>query len=149
MDTKSANISERGSSDRRELPTPVISKYSFIGGKRKNIRRSGNRKEHLFVDLYSTRLLIAVLGLLCLSCLDAYLTLVLISKGKVVEANPVMAYFLNMGVMPFTTIKFSITAISAVIMCLLKNVSITRISLPFAIKIYLLIIAYEFYLFTI
>ncbi len=149
MDTKSTNISERGSSDRRELPTPVISKYSFIGGKRKHIRRAGNRKEHLFVDLYSTRLLIAVLVLLCLSCLDAYLTLVLISKGKVVEANPVMAYFLNMGVMPFTTIKFSITALSAVIMCLLKNVSITRISLPFAIKIYLLIIAYEFYLFTI
>lgn len=149
MDTKSTNISERGSSDRRELPTPVISKYSFIGGKRKHIRRAENRKEHLFVDLYSTRLLIAVIGLLCLSCLDAYLTLELISKGKVVEANPVMAYFLNMGVMPFTTIKFSLTALSAVIMCLLKNVSITRISLPFAIKIYLLIIAYEFYLFTI
>ena len=101
------------------------------------------------MDLYSTRLLIAVLTLLCLSCLDAYLTLVLISKGKVVEANPIMAYFLNMGIMPFTTIKFSITAISVVIMCLLKNVSITRISLPLAIKIYLLIIAYGCYLFTI
>jgi hypothetical protein len=136
-------------SDRRKCPTPIISRYTFIGGRRKIIRREEDKRRYLFVDLYSTRLLIAVLSLLFLSCLDAYLTLTLIEKGSVVEANPVMAYFLNHGILPFTIIKFTITAVSLIILCVFKNVYITRISLPFAIKIYVIIIAYEFYLFTI
>ncbi len=143
------NSNKRTVSDRRKCPTPVISRYTFFGGKRKIIRRGENKKDHLFVDLYSTRLLIAVILLLCLSCLDAYMTLELIDKGTVVEANPIMAYFLDFGILPFTTIKFVITAASLVVLCLFKNVNVTRISLPIAIKIYILIIAYEFYLFVI
>ncbi len=149
MNTESAKENSRTISDRRQCPTPIISRYTFIGGKRKNIRRNENKKNHLFVDLYSTRLLIAVMALLCLSCIDAYMTLELIDKGKVVEANPVMAYFLNFGILPFTTVKFVITAFSLIILCLLKNVNITRICLPLAFKIYIVIIAYEVYLFTI
>ncbi len=139
----------RDKPDRRKCPTPIFSRYTFSGGRRRIIRRRDNKKQHLFVDLYSTRLLIAIIGLLCLSCLDAYMTLELIDKGKVFEANPIMAYFLDFGILPFTTIKFIITATALVILCLFKNVNITRISLPIAIKIYILIIMYEFYLFVI
>jgi len=134
--------------DRRKHPTPIFSKHTFSGGRRKTVRRTKDKKRHFFVDLYSTRLLIAVVTLMVLSCLDAYLTLVLIGKGKVVEANPVMAYFLDLGILPFTAIKFTITALSLIILCLFKNIRTTRISLPFAIKIYIIIIAYEIYLFS-
>ncbi len=136
-------------SDRRACPTPIISRYTFFGGQRKAIRREEDKKKYLFVDLYSTRLLIVVISLLILSCLDAYLTLTLIEKGRVVEANPLMAFFLDYGILPFTIIKFVITALSLTILCLLKNVYTTRICLPIAIKIYLLVIAYELYLFVI
>ena len=135
--------------DRRKHPTPLFSRHTFFGGQRKIIRRAKDKKQHLFVDLYSTRLLIAVVILMGLSCLDAYLTLLLIGKGTVVEANPVMAYFLDFGILPFTAIKFAITALSLIILCLLKNIKATRISLPFAINIYIIIIAYEVYLFSI
>jgi len=146
MNTQFKDNSSRELKDRRNRPTPLFSKYTFIGGQRKSVRRGEDKKRHLFVDLYSTRLLIAIIALLVLSCLDAYLTLVLIGKGKVIEANPVMAYFLDLGILPFTTIKFVITAFSLTILCLFKNVRATRISLPFALKIYLAIIAYEAYL---
>lgn len=136
-------------SDRRKAPTPMFSRYSLRGGQRKLIRRIEDKKKHLFVDLYSARLLIAVILLLCLSSLDAYMTLELIGRGKVVEANPVMAYFLDVGIMPFTIIKFVITAVALMVLCLFKNVTVTRVSLPLAIKVYMVVIAYECYLFSI
>jgi len=143
-DTKS-----REYSDRRQTPTPVLSRYSLWGGRRRLVRRSEDKKKHLFVDLYSARLLIAIVLLMCLSSLDAFLTLELIERGKVVEANPIMAYFLNIGIMPFTAIKFVVTAASLLVLCVFKNVPATRISLPLAIKLYMVVIAYECYLFVI
>lgn len=136
-------------SDRRRCPTPIFSRHTIWDGKRKTIRREPEKKKHLFVDLYSTRLLIAVLALLCLSCVDAFMTLSLIEKGTVVEANPLMAYFLDYGIMPFTIGKFIITASALTVIVLFKNVRITRYSLPIAINIYIAIVIYEIYLFTL
>ena len=136
-------------SDRRKTPTPIFNRYLLWGGRRRLVRRSEDKKKHLFVDLYSARLLIAVVLLMCLSSLDAFLTLELIHRGKVVEANPVMAYFLNIGILPFTGIKFLITAASLIVLCVFKNVTVTRISLPLAIKVYMAVVAYECYLFII
>jgi len=138
-----------GRSDRRMCPTPIISRYTFRGGRRKIVRRGDDKKTHVFVDLYSTRLMIAVLSLICLSSLDAYLTLSLIEKGKVVEANPIMAYFLDLGIMHFTMTKFAITATALIILCVFKNLNISRISIPVALKIYLVVIIYECYIFMI
>ncbi len=110
------------------------------------VRRTEDKKSHLFVDLYSTRLLAAVILLLLLSSLDAYLTLSLIYKGRVIEANPIMAYFLDYGILPFTFVKITITSTALIVLCLFKNVNLTRISVPLTIKIYLAVIAYECYL---
>ncbi len=146
-DISSAKDCKRDSVDRRRVPTPIISRFTFYGGQRKAARRDGDKSGHVYVDLYSTRLLIAVMSLLILSCLDAFLTLELIAKGSVVEANPVMAYVMNYGTTPFTVIKFTITAFSLIVLCLFKNVKITRVCLPCAIKMYMVVVAYELYLF--
>ncbi len=135
--------------DRRGAPTPIFSRYTFWGGQRKTIRRGTDEKKHLFVDLYSTRLLIAVLSLIFLSCFDGFLTLFLIEKGNVIEANPVMAYFLGFGALAFTLFKFNITALALTIMVLFKNVRITKYCLPFALSVYIAIIIYELYLFSL
>lgn len=140
---------KRSFTDRRRCPTPIISRYTFYGGRRKTVRRDEDKSINIYVDLYSTRLLIAVMFLLILSCLDAFLTLELIDKGRVIEANPLMAFFLEYGTTPFTVIKFVITAFCLVILCLFKNVRITRLCLPFALKMYLLVVIYELYLFII
>lgn len=136
-------------SDRRQNPTPLFSKYTFWGGRRRTIRRDKDKEKHLFVDLYSTRLLVAVILLLCLSCLDAFLTLLLIERGIAVEANPIMAHLLGYGIFPFIVIKFIVTALGITVLTLFKNVKITRFSLPFAIKIYAVVILYEIYLYSL
>jgi len=139
---------QRTQKDRRCSPTPAISKYTLCGGRRKTIRRECEKKTHIFVDLYSTRLLAVILFLLALSCIDAWLTLALLEKGAVVEANPFMALFLNYGILPFSLIKFVVTAVALLVLCVLKNVRITRIALPIAINIYLAVIIYEIYIYT-
>ena len=135
--------------DRRRAPTPIIGRYTLWGGRRRKTRRHGDKKDHIIVDLYSTRLLVAVLFLLSLSCLDAFLTLELINKGVVYESNPVMAFFLDKGIIQFSLIKFTITSLSLIVMCLFKNVNITRICLPVIINIYLIIVVYELYLYIV
>jgi hypothetical protein len=102
---------------------------------------------HLFVDLYSKRLFLTVCAVLLLSCADAFLTLTLIAQGKVIEANPFMAYMLSFGVLPFTAVKCSATICGLLVMCLFKNSRITRVSLPLAVVLYLGIIFYEVYIF--
>lgn len=140
---------KRDTSDRRMRPTPILSRYTFMGGRRRTIRRGADRGRHIFVDLYSTRLLLIVVALLLLSCADAFLTITLIYTGIAVEANPLMASALSYGILPFTVIKFSITAFALLVLCVFKNVRITRFTLPLAVKIYVGIIIYELYLFMI
>jgi hypothetical protein len=149
MDISIEQTDMRSCSDRRKYPTPVISRFTLYGGRRKIVRREADKKKHLFVDLYSTRLLIALLFVLGLSCLDAFLTLELIENGRVVEANPLMAFLLEYGVQPFTIIKFTVTAAALIVLCLFKNVNITRICLPLAIKVYIAVIIYEIYLYIV
>jgi len=141
------NTERRSLSDRRRRPTPPISRYTFYGGKRRIIRRQRDRDRYLFVDVYSTRLFLIILGVLILSCLDAFLTLSLIHRGVAFEANPVMASVLTYGVMPFTLIKFLLTAIALIVLCVLKNTRLVRITLPLILKIYIILILYEGYLY--
>lgn len=145
MHTSINNTDRRVHSDRRRQPTS-ISRYTFIGGRRKIITRETDKKKHLLVDLYSPPLLIMLLSLLLFNYVDTYLTLILIKQGIVVEANPFMAFYLEYGVLSFVLTKFFITAISLTILCLFKNVYIARIGLPFSIMMYISVIIYEFYI---
>jgi hypothetical protein len=136
-------VNRRFLHDRRKQPTPFISRYTFIGGRRRTVRREEERKKYTFVDLYSTPLFLALLLLLILNVSDSYLTITLIKNNVAAEANPIMAFYLEYGHLPFFTAKFLITAIPIFIFCICKNFSITKASLVSAIFIYLSIITYE------
>jgi len=140
------NTDRRILSDRRKRPTPIISRYTFFGGRRKTVRRETDKRRYLFVDLYSPLLLTGILALLLFCYADTYLTLTLIRHGIAAEANPFMALHLENGILSFILNKFFITAISITIICLFKNVYIARIALPFSLIVYLSVVAYEFYL---
>jgi hypothetical protein len=48
--------------DRRRRTTPLISRYTFTGGRRRTVRRITDRGRHLLVDFYSPRLMVALLA---------------------------------------------------------------------------------------
>jgi hypothetical protein len=90
---------------------------------------------------------VIVVAILILSCIDAALTLALIDRGIVREANPFMASVLDYGVLPFTLIKFGLTAFALIILCIFKNAKLARIGIPVAIELYIAVVLYESYLY--
>ncbi|MGB9715532.1 MAG: DUF5658 family protein [Thermodesulfovibrionales bacterium] len=137
------NIERRHLIDRRKSPTPFISRYTFIGGRRKTIRRCSDREKYNFVDLYSPNLLLMLLLLLILNIGDGYLTLVLINENIAKEINPIMSFYLELGNIPFLTAKLFFTILPLFTFCICKNFSITKAFLVTAVTIYLSLIIYE------
>jgi hypothetical protein len=143
MENLAGETENREIPDRRKRPTPFISRYSFLGGHRKIIRREEDKKKYAFVDLYSTRLFIILLVLSTLSIGDSYFTLSLIKENLAVEINPIMAFFLERGSTPFVLSKYLITTIPLFILCICKNRPITRVLVVSIVFVYLFIIMHE------
>jgi len=105
--------------DRRRKTIPSL-RYLVAGGRRRGVRRAGDKQRIIILDRYSPRILAAIVGTLCLSLLDAVLTLSLIDHGAA-EVNPLMDYFLNKGTLIFTSVKYLLTSLAVVIFLLLDH----------------------------
>ena len=143
MENSASDTENRIIPDRRKRPTPFISRYSFLGGRRKIIRREEDKKQYVFVDLYSTRLFIILIILSTLSIADSYFTLSLIQENLAVEMNPLMAFFLDQGSTPFVLSKFLFTTIPLFVLCICKNRPITRVLVVLTVCLYLVVIMHE------
>ena len=92
-------------------------------GRRRQVRRQSDRTKLYPLDYYSPKLFYMLVAVLFLSIVDALLTLWLIDNGAV-EANPVMAYYLNLGPGVFMAAKYFITAAAVVLVVMLNYVFI-------------------------
>jgi Domain of unknown function (DUF5658) len=139
----SATTDNRYGKDRRVKPTPFLSRYALTGGRRKTVRRKHDQRKHIFVDLYDTRLFIAIFALLIMNVLDGFLTLLLIKENLIVEANPVMAFCLDYGHVPFFWVKYLLMAFSLLIFCIFRGFKFSNISLASSILLYASVLIYE------
>jgi hypothetical protein len=132
--------------DRRKRADKFISRFMFVGGRRKSKRRTLDKKKYAPLDYYSPRLLIVLLSILLLSYVDAYFTIILLEKKTIVEANPTMAFHLGQGIVPFLLNKFYLTAGSLIVLCLFHDYFITRKAIRFIIMTYITVVVYQLYL---
>lgn len=100
---RSSTPLERRGTDRRRGPTPMLSRYSFWGGRRAHVRRLEDDPE-VFVDRYGTRLFVAVLSVVLLNLLDAFFTLLFLAHGGQ-ELNPLVDHVLGYGPQAFILFK--------------------------------------------
>jgi hypothetical protein len=105
--------------DRRRKTIPSL-RYLVAGGRRRGVRRVEDQQRIIILDRYSPHLLATIVGILCLSLLDALLTLSLIEHGAT-EVNPVMAFFLDQGPLVFTSVKYLLTSMGVVIFLLVNH----------------------------
>lgn len=98
-------LDRRSGNERRTMTLAA-----YWHGARKPRRRSGRRStdHRAVVDWHSPRLLIPVFAILCLSALDAGLTVTLMRHGAA-ELNPVMAWFLPHNLLGFAITKIALT----------------------------------------
>ncbi len=126
--------------------------YGLFHARRRGPRRAENYLSH-YTDWYDVKLLVLSLCLLLLSCLDAAMTMRLLSFGAV-ELNPIMDELLKQGTKYFIGIKIAVTALCIIVLVAhnrfkLFNIIRVDILLISAVFIYLGLVTYEFYLFTL
>ena len=100
-------------------------KYLLFNGRREAVRREEDSLKIFFFDRYHPKLFAAISAILMLSILDALFTLILIDNGST-ELNPVMAYCLQHGLLPFIVVKYFLTSIGVLLLLIFKNVFLTK-----------------------
>ena len=121
---KPVGIERRSNQNRRQNHISFL-KSVLCKGKRYNLRRADDSKQITVLDQYDTSLMIFALIVLGLSMVDAVLTLTLLEHGAV-EVNPVMRYFIDLGLGPFVIAKYGLTATPLVVMVMLSASSFLR-----------------------
>jgi len=106
-------MDRRSDSDRRRRGLPSL-KSLMMYRRRRYLRRESDRRGLALLDYYHPPLLISIILVLVLSVIDAMLTLMLMDHGAV-ELNPVMAFFIELGSVPFFVFKYCLTAFSVCI----------------------------------
>ncbi len=140
---KSVQNRRSGVDRRKNSVTRLRLKY-LLKGSRRGVRRVNDPQE-VYVDLFGIRDFVAVLIVLLLSILDAVFTLYHLSRGAE-ELNLLMAYTLNVGVGYFFVIKYTITALGVLILCVHKNFRFIKEVFIGIITLYSLLIIYHIWL---
>lgn len=127
MDSSAQASNRRKGPDRRQSRQLSL-RSLFNNRRRRSIRRQTDQQGIVLLDSYHSSLMVPIVLVLGLSVLDAFFTLFLLDHGAV-ELNPIMAFFIQLGVSVFITAKYLITVVSVVIVVLLNYVVIARLKL--------------------
>lgn len=127
--------------DRRKRPTPMISRYTFFGGRRKAGRRAGET-ENIFVDCYSPLMVVLLLVFFALTVVDSVSTLVYLGKGGQ-ELNPIAQWMIDQGNLFFVAWKGVLSGICLVFVMLHKNFKPARIAIGVGFAFYTLLGLYH------
>lgn len=136
---------ERRRTDRRNRATPMLSRYTLFGGRRRGARRSGASSEQ-YVDRYPGGLAAALVAIGVLCSLDAVFTLLYIQKGGE-EANPVMRALMgSTSPQTFVLLKCLVTNLGLVVLCLHKNFRYVKAVIGALLATYVALLLYHLYL---
>jgi hypothetical protein len=127
--------------DRRQRPTPMVSRFTFFGGRRSSGRRNGET-ENAYVDVYNPRLVALLLLFFSLTVIDSVSTLIYLGKGGR-ELNPLAQWMIDQGGTFFVLAKGILSGLCLLFVMLHKNYSAARVALAVGFAFYLLLAAYH------
>ena len=139
---------ERRSGKDRRAPSKRPSLKYLLMGKRRGPRRVGELATSPYVEVYGLKIFLAVLSLLVLTTLDALFTLYHVSRGAR-EINPTMNYLLRLGVNEFFYVKYIVTCLCLIFLCLHKNFPWVKEIIVTLILVYIFVISWHLYLISI
>jgi uncharacterized protein DUF5658 len=131
--------------DRRRRPTPMLSRYSFFGGRRRQFASPADA-EDAYVDVYNTRLALLVLVFFALTMFDAIATVYYIDHAHGSEWNPIADWMLQRGRIFFVMAKGVPTGLMLLFVMIHKNFRYGRIALAIGFGFYFLLGVYHVYL---
>lgn len=131
--------------DRRTQPTPRLSRYALLGGRRGSVRRADER-EGSFVDRYGFGVVLAIGWTALMNAGDSVFTLVHLQSGGI-ELNPVADSLLQTGRLGFVAFKALLMTAALLVLAVHKNFSLARVGLWIAAGSYTLLNLYHLSLF--
>ncbi|PTN12119.1 DUF5658 family protein [Nitrosomonas aestuarii] len=109
---------------RREVPFFCAYHLGIKQGRRMDERRSSEgRWNAAYVDLYTDRLMLCVVGILVLSICDAVFTLKILAQGGD-ELNWFMAILIDDSVEKFIAVKMALTSLALIMLVIHHNVKV-------------------------
>jgi hypothetical protein len=147
QETAGMGFDGRDRSDRRAHPTPRLSTWSFLGGRRTDPRRE-YEVEGSFVDLYRSGLLFAILWVALMNSADSFFTMIHLQSGGQ-EANPLAGWMLLSGLVSFVLIKSTVISLALLVLCMHKNFHLARLGLWTASVAYTCLLCYHLVLFCV
>ncbi len=108
MDVTEAALDKRDAGDRRLFSWRTVL-FGFLRSRRRKLRREADAAV-VFIDWHHPWLFFLAVGTMLLSCVDAFMTLLLLENGMV-EANPIMAAVMGRSTATFAATKMLMTGI--------------------------------------
>ncbi len=139
-------IDKRILKERRKQPTPALSRYTFLG-ERKRFRRKIDQQKGGYVDRYGPKLFFILTLVIGLNILDALFTMIIIDLNGV-EINPIVLSVMHLYGDNFWIWKFAIVSFCLTLLCLhirFGRVKVAVVSISF---VYLAVVLYQFCLIT-
>lgn len=143
--TETATRVHRGP-DRRARPTPRLSRYSFLGGRRHVV--AGEEREGSYVDIYGTGLFATIAWVSLMNVADSFFTLYHLQAGGI-ELNPIAQGLLNLGRVEFVLWKSVMISLALLVLCVHKNFGLARWGLVAASATYTALFGWHLYLLTV
>jgi hypothetical protein len=139
---------ERRSGEDRRKPEKRPGFRYLLMGRRRRPRRTQDPRTDVYVEVYGIKIFLASLSLIVLSVTDALFTLYHIERGAK-EVNPTMNLLLEMGVDAFFYMKYALTCLAVLFLCVHKNFSWVRQTIVALILVYILVISWHLYLLAV
>ncbi len=126
--TPEGSVERRKGEDRRKTPTPMVSRYSFFGGRRARLRRKEDRQGGYYVDRYGPIALFLFTIVILLNALDAFLALYILHEMGTVD-NILAEIIREMGGETFILVAFIVGSVCALFLFIHKNFPIARLAI--------------------
>ena len=131
----------RTQGDRRRRPTPPLSRYLIVGGRRVKRRRIDDPPAY-YVDRLGAGVWLVLLLIFLFQVLDANLTLYHLQRGGI-ELNPLMGHLISTGERTFFVVKLGIAALGLLFLGIHKNFPMVRSGLAAIFLIFLGVVGWH------
>ena len=130
--------------DRRQRPTPVLSRF-ILRGRRKDLRRKEDRERGGYVDHYGSGLLFLIVLIAGLNILDALLTMMILEDGGL-EINPIVHSVIQIYGDRFWIWKFAMVSVSLILLCLHNKFRLAIPAMLGVSAIYVTVVLFQIFL---
>jgi hypothetical protein len=114
--------------DRREKPTPMLSRHSFLSGRRLRARRKEDRHGGYYVDRYGSAAFVLFVIVIILNAVDALLAFYMLHSLRGTD-NLLVRIIRDLGGGTFILGVFVVASLCAVFLFLHKNFPVARLAI--------------------